>query len=324
MGALKTAFHESWKEFNARQQAARDAWLVHSLIDLDDWYDRLGFVGQQFKAEFSTTQCTEAIDLDVRSRAALNAHYFLHGFMNSISYNKDVLDDPRELFSSKTHEAVHAIQFHRSAATHATAFNAHTKIVLCPRDAILLQELKERDAQSKQWLFNQMLDDYLAAPDGSYVPPAVDVLESLLRGTARIILETTHRYDGQTFLESYRDMTIREYEGLLTDRHRDEGDIIYVRLDPDDIIGVGDSLGLHSFGRNEAEARQWMVSAPLTAAQEGRLSAVHRVLGLDEARVLPTLAEALQAQGLTRAGFVAHSRAKPPESGANPALTPCP
>ncbi len=323
MGALQKIFQESWEAFNARQQAERDQWLMRAIGELDEWYAKLGPVGQKFKSDFAATKCGEHIDLDIRARAALNTHHMTRGFLNTISYNRDVLDDARDLFSSRTHEGVHAIQYSQSAAAQATPYNCRVKIMLCPRDAILLQELKERDALSKQWLFDAMLDDHLALPDGSYQPQSLAMLEAALQNHARTILEKTNNFEGKTFLESYRDMTIRDYEGMMASRHQKEGDIIYVRLDPDDVIEIGHNLGLHSFGRNAAEAAEWMQSSPLTAVQEATLSAIHADLGLQSTAALPTLAEALQARGLTKAGFVAQSHAKPPESGPKPAPTPC-
>lgn len=316
MGALKKIFQDSWENFNARQQAERDQWLVRAIRELDDCYDSLGPIGKKFKSEFAATQCSEHIDLDANSRAALNTHHKTKGFLNTISYNRSILADAGELFSSRTHEAVHAIQFSRSAAAHAAPYNGRVKIMLSPRDAILLQELKERDAYSKQWLLDTMLDT--SGPSRSRA-----ALEEALHNHARTVLEDTRRFDGMTFLESYRDMVIDEYQDMMAARHQAEGDIVYVRLDCDDIIEIGRSLGLHSFGRTPDEAAAWMVSASLTAAQETRLAAIYTDLGLDNNMALPTLAEALAARGLTKAAFVAQSLAKPPESGPKPAPTPC-
>ena len=316
MGALKKIFQDSWEDFNARQQAERDQWLARAIRELDDWYDRLGPIGKKFKSEFAATQCCEHIDLDTNSRAALNTHHKTKGFLNTISYNRSILDDAGELFSSRTHEAVHAIQFSRSAAAHAAPYNGRVKIMLSPRDAILFQELKERDAYSKQWLLNTLLD-----PPAQ--PRSKAALEEALQNHARAVLEDTRRFDGVTFLESYRDMVIDEYQGMMASRHQEEADLVYVSLDCDDIIEIGKSLGLHSFGRNPDEAATWMVSSPLTAAQETRLAAIYTDLGLDNKTALPTLTEALAARGLTKAAFVAQSLAKPPESGPKPAPTPC-
>ncbi|MGZ9108930.1 MAG: hypothetical protein ACXW4B_08945 [Micavibrio sp.] len=315
MGDLKKTFRTSWDSVNARQQAERDLWLRDELRGLSGLYQRLGNFGSRFLREFAALGCAESIDLQLSARASFQAHHTTKGFINKIIYSTAVLDDVEALFSSRTHEGIHAIQFGRSAAAHATPFNVGTKIMLCPRDAVLLEELKERDAFAKQRLLDKMLTD------DRYAASNVTFLENELQDYARTILRTLQWNDEMTFLDYYRGKAMGEYETRMASRHKAEGDIVYVRLEPEDILGIGDSLGLHSFGTSPADAMTWQ--RPLTAAQETRLDALNRTLGIADERVLPTLGQALAGQGLTRTSFLRQSLGKAQNSGPKPPPPPC-
>jgi len=315
MGDLKKTFRVSWESVNERQKAERDIWLRDELNGLSDLYTRLGVLGSRFLQEFAATGCGESIDLQLQARASFQAHHTTKGFINKILYSTTVLDDIKALFSSRTHEGVHAIQFGRSAAAHATPFNVGAKIMLCPRDAVLLEELKERDAFAKQLLLDKILTD------DRYAASGIRFFENELQGYARTILRKLQWNDEMTFLDYYRGKAMGEYETRMKDRHKAEGDIIYVRLEPEDILGVGDSLGLHSFGTSPADAMTWQ--RPLTPDQEARLEALNQALGIRNEGGLPTLGQALAAQGLTRASFLARSLGKGQDSGPKPQPPPC-
>lgn len=315
MGDLKNTFRTSWESVNERQQAERDAWLHDELNGLSGLYSRLGLVGRRFLQDFAATSCAESVNLQLSARASFQAHHTTKGFINKILYSTNVLDDVKALFSSRTHEGIHAIQFGFSAAAHATPFNVGSKIMLCPRDAVLLEELKERDAFAKQRILDKML------ADDRYAASNMNFFESELQGYARTILRRLQWNDEMNFLDYYRGKAMGEYEIRMADRHKAEGDIVYVRLEPEDILGIGDSLGLHSFGTSPADAMTWR--RPLTPDQETRLDALNRTLDITDEGGLPTLGQALQAQGLTRAAFLARSLGKAQNSGLKSPPPPC-
>lgn len=306
MGDLKT----SWDAFNARQQIARDRWLRGTLNGLSGLYARLGIIGARFLQDFAATGCVESVDLQLSARASFQAHHRTQGFINKIFYSVGVLPDEAALFSSRTHEAIHAIQFSRAAAAHATPFNAAAKIMLCPRDAVLLEELKERDAFSKQWLLDKMANDpgYAALDPGA--------LEQDLREHAACVLQSLRWNDAMSFLDYYRGKALDEYETVMAARHEAEPDLVYVRLEPEDILSIGGSLRLQSFDAG------WS-SVPLTPEQETRLAALNRVFGIDDEGNLPTLGQALRMRGTDRAAFLAASLEKGRNSAPKPPSPPC-
>ena len=306
----------SWGELNRRQQDERDAWLQRAITRLDERYDQIGPLGKAFRDEMALIHCNEFVDPELPSRAAFHAHHLSQGFSNKIYYSPAALEMTQSLFSSRTHEGVHAFQFGRCAATHATPYNGGSKIILCPRDGVLLEELKERDAFTKQWLLQRLHEEpgYNAAPLEQWTRD--------VRHYAAGILESMDRQQDYSFLDYYRDREIETYEGCMVRRYMREPGLTFVRLALEDMWVVGGSLGINSFGDAPVDVARWANLRPLTPGQDGRIAVLNRQLGIADETALPTLRQALLAVGLTPAQFLHQSRqARMPGStvnGANP------
>jgi hypothetical protein len=282
---------------------------------LDGYYTKIGPLGARFRDDIQHAQRGESVDTTLNAHAAFNAHHLTEGFANTICYSEDALQSEKDLFSSRTHEGVHAMQFARSAASHATPFNGKTKIILCPRHGVLLDELKERDAFAKQWLFERLSDEdgYNAAAPETYARDLQDYAEKSL--------ETIPWLRGKTLLDYYRNREIEAYEGCMTRRYQREQGFIFVRLSADDLWVIGGALGVNSFGDSPAQAARWEHLHPLTAAQEKRVAALNNKFGITDEAALPTLRQALLQQGLSPSQFL-HQATSPAQISAKPANTP--
>ncbi len=288
----------SWAALNARHQAERDAWLAQAILDLGSYYKQIGPLGDAFSREVALTGCGEFVDPELPARAAFHAHHLTQGFSNQIFYSPSALQTTQGLFSSRTHEAVHALQFSRCAATHATPYNGASKIILCPRDGVLLDELKERDAFSKQWLLQRLYDE------PGYNTQSPDQWKQDLRQHAETVLESMNLRRGYNFRDYYRDREIESYEDCMVSRHQQEQGLTYVRLDAADLWMLGGALGLNTFGDTLGEASRWRGLHLLTPGQEGRIAVLNQQLGIMQESTLPTLRQALMAQGTSRPLFM--------------------
>lgn len=314
--------HGSYKEMNARHKAAMAMleashnaelmlWLQSEIKLLHSQYDHLGAAGKNFKKAFEKAACHEVIKPDLGSRAALVTHDVTRGFVNTICYGNSTLLDanPLALFGSRTHEGIHAIQFAKAAVTHATPYNHAARIALCPRDAMTLQIMKERQAFAGQLLFMDLLGRHF---NGAALPTAAELQEKLLDNVHHIKPES--RWETETdFLNYYRDLTLRDYEGYFPEGKASLllKDIVFVRLELKDLAEMNEFLDFDTFGRTEAEISS-SFGGLLDQEREDRLARLNRRLGIEDEGKLPLFGEALTEEGLTRADFLMRSRAWKP------------
>lgn len=309
-------YHPTWHELKARQQAERDAWLVREIDhNLNPLYDRVGDLGRAFRAALAQTGCREITDAYRRDCVALfTAHLEIDGFANTLIYGDRVFTNEdghfatalEQTFDSRNHEGTHAIDFNRVAALHATPYNPHTRMILCPRDEILLMELKERNAIARSWLFHEILHGRISALDK-------DAQEKALQNHAATVLETRMAGAGadvRPLLHYYRDLSLREYEMMVPRRLAQyNGDLRFVALEDEDIACLSDSLGVKSFGGGPLDFLNFR-KTPLNAEESTRLVAMERDFNV---RAPVPFSQALADAGLDRAGFLALSL-RPPKS----------
>jgi hypothetical protein len=113
------------------------------------------------------------------------------------------------------------------------------------------------------------------------------------------------------FKNHYHDFTLRNYaNGIAMRRRNGEGDIIFVRLEPEDIYAIGQSCGPNPFGHKELLPA--FLEKPVLAdeAKEKR-DEILKDAGIDDEDSLPTLGETLQRLGLTRKKFIEASYNRP-------------
>jgi hypothetical protein len=180
-------FRINWETFKDSPQE-REAWLRKELTIQDQMLDALGGAGQEFKRLFNSLNLKEEVDLTRDSPAAYMVFRWQEGFVNKILFGKDALVSRRYFFLCRFHEMIHALQHNEVAATHAQALNQKSKIFLCPRDALWMSELLEKDAYAKQYL----IDAYMTAGDlkdfssalhknGVQISPAMTFPEDLMK-----------------------------------------------------------------------------------------------------------------------------------------------
>src|SRR5690606_4354935 len=102
-------------------------------------------------------------------------------FSNYVLYGIEALDSRERLLGARTHEFIHARQYHLSAALHADPFNEASDIIVSPYDYILRKERLEQDAYVKgAWLCSLAVGDapdVVAAMKGSPLP--IDTFQNI-------------------------------------------------------------------------------------------------------------------------------------------------
>lgn len=307
-------YHPTWHELKARQQAERDAWLLREIDhNLNPLYDRVGDLGRAFRAALARTGCREMTDAYRRDCVAMfTAHLEIDGFSNTLIYGDRVFTNEdghfatalEQTFDSRNHEGTHAIDFNRVAALHATPYNPHARMILCPRDEMLMMELKERSAIARSWLFHEILHGRISALDGA-------AQEKALQDCAATVLETRMVGTGadvRPLLHYYRDLSLQEYEIMVPRRLAQYGgDLRFVMLEDEDILSLSDSLGLKTFGAGPSDFARFR-SPPLNADEAARLAAMERDFNVGTP---VSFSRALADAGLDRDSFLKLSLSVP-------------
>lgn len=274
--------------------------LPEKLARIDEKYATLGDIGQRFLSEFNAAGCLHAYDDQLACVAALNLHHRLEGFQNRIVFGNGAMTCDEQLFRSKTHESIHAIQFNKAAILHANLYNATAGIVISPRDSIRLMEMKERDAFLKELIFH-----WQCFPDEIEFSA-----EDLLRTHRRTILESSFCTDKETRRQYYRDLALSNYEIMVKFRTDDNSlsNLTYATADAQSLIEIGDNVGLPTFGTDPEFISNWALRG-LSPAQEARIQTLNRILGITDEASLPSFDVALANSGQDRASFLRSSRA---------------
>lgn len=315
-----------WENHNKAQQALIRAGLDTAQSWIEAATDRVwGNIGALFAGEFKSTGCTQNIDVRYRGLAHYTSFSLSKdkgGFVNNITYGPLAVEDLAHLYSSMVHEATHAIQKSKCAALHASPFNPNTRIVICPKDWIMLQERCEQGAYTMQALFNSLLADSipeikaLSAKDALSVTdfdamrdPAPYFVEAM-RNIAHKSLDKSFYSDNpdaeKRFRHYYHDVSLDGFTAGVETRLKDKETIIFVRAEPEDIAAIGDITGFNLFGYGTPQA-EFADHPALLKDTDEKLQKLNAKLGITDEATLPTLSEALAAAGLTRAEFLAAS-----------------
>lgn len=313
---------------------AREQLLSNAIQTVDGWIESItdtevGKVGRLFQQEVSLSGCRHEINIHHGNRAEYVSFSYGHstGFANHIIYGPSAEEDLSKLFSSKVHEATHALQKMRSAALHASPFNPNTQIVICPGDWIILDERCEQDAYVKQVLFNSLLAKHLPEvrrmTDGDPLSvktferirlDAADINAAVIEA-ARQALDKSFYWDNPKaeyrFQNHYHDFALKNYEaGMKLRSDNGESDLIFVRLEDEDILAIGDSCGPNSFGNGQL-LPEFSAKPKLMKAAQDKLDKIRDQLKLGNEDKLPTLGEILTRLGLTREQFIEASYTRP-------------
>ena len=291
--------------------------LHAQLAILDVWYDRLGEAGRDFIETYKTLGTGEYYNA-ANEPIACFLGVGLTKFTNAILYGpRAVAHGMEELFSFRTHEIIHALQAHMLAATHADPVNARSNIVLCPRDFIQLEELKERGAYAGQFLFTTLIHDLETGTRESVnfkirdLPPEAEKSIESMKQRMRDMVDGVMRRDDNDLKNQYNEQMLARYEEAAATDRKDEigrGEIQFVRLEEEDIAAAGDGFILNIFTDGEGQVLPaFMQPVPLSPELEARVQALNRLLGITDESLLPTFGEALRAEGLDRENFITGS-----------------
>ncbi len=284
----------------------------------------LGEIGKKLLKNFNKTNCRESKDMAYDGLAFYSSFSYREGqkgFVNSITYGAGANDSFTKLFSAKVHEMAHALQIQHCAALRADPFNPDTKIIICPRDWIMLQERCEEDAYVKQALFNSLLAEVIphlssvtdkeafSAVDFKVIRDSSPNIGVAFNRAARQSLSKRFYWDSTdenyySFRNHYQYRTLAGFKaGMNMRRHNNESGFVFVRLTAADIMDVGASFGLNSFSGDPSLTAPFFENSPLRPRAQGLLAELNDSLGIKDENSLPTLTEALAHEGLDKTTF---------------------
>lgn len=327
----QSEFKTAWDDVEVQAQRLYDTALHETQLPLlDELFKKMGPIGRHFLMEFSASQCHETVDRFIRNTST-NAmgptyHYGSSRFCNELSYNPGILNSLRWMFRAKSHDGIHAIQWASSAALHANSWNKKTQFILSPRSDMLKLELTENDAYAKQLLLEQVLgnvecwDDAVDNVKGEDTRSQIlsvmtdgtlkldDVAVQRLQHYASSVLDSEKRADKKSFREAYRDVCLKDWKNGL-DLRRSDGnmrDVEFVTLDEEDVMILGSSLGIYTFGKEPIETRAWL-NGTLDLDCEQRIQEINEKAGIDE-KSLRTLGQALASCGMSKNEYLTKQR----------------
>ncbi len=292
----------------AQQLVRRLPWFREEMRIQKGFYDHLGWLGTRFLEAFNRAAAPDEFDVHLGqgTRAVLNTHHVIKGFQRRIIFGRHVAEDSNRLaiFWAMTHEGTHlANQYDRVAATHATPFNPHASVVLCPRDAMILNVLMERQAFAMELLMDDLRQDVMSgklAP--AHIPVATQLQEKLRMYAARIDTRTRWGTE-EAFLDHYRANTLAAYEDAGRITHIKNNNISFARLGLADLRLLNDCFGMNTFGESDDDLGL-LLRADFTPEQQTRLDRINGILGIGLEDYLPVLDDALAVLGTCPAAFL--------------------
>lgn len=320
------------QELRDKEQAQRTM-LGQHLKAVDAWIGRmhdpeLGPVGEAFHRATDSIIHHEDLDFQLMPSAVYHSFRYLANpgqtsFSNYVLYGIEALDSCARLLGARTHEFIHALQYHTSAVLHADPFNEASDIIVSPYDYILRKERLEQDAYVKgAWLCSLAVDDapgVVAAMKGSPLP--IDTFQDIraksgsLQEAFTVAARDTRNLMGvwhknapkSVIADEWHARALEEYAHIIKMR-LDAGDkITFVKLSGEDVLEIGDSFGPNTFGHNTADPALTTIEN-LSPENARRLAEINALLGITDRNQLPTLDDALQAKGVTRAAYLHASK----------------
>jgi hypothetical protein len=297
-------------------------------------------IGHHFQQRLALAGFKTEVDPELRSTAAYCSFSLRQsdpGFINTIAFGRYAAEKPEVLFNAVIHESIHGLQKQEAAALHASPFNDinDNRIIICPRDWVLLEERCEQDAYAKQSWFNTLLaqqvpESWDSAKNGAL--SAKDFQSSRdqcggdlvagLRLAAQKALHKSFWSDNDTsvyrFVHFIQNNALKNYRAAMNIRaERGQTGFIFVRLRPEHVYAVGQSFGPNVFG-DTAQDPSLLLGTPMLksaigtdygTSTEERFQSLQQDLGLTDDGYLPYLDEALAQQGMTLEQFVAKTTA---------------
>jgi hypothetical protein len=328
--AKKTEPNE--QELRDKKEAQRTA-LGQHLKTVDDWVVKLtdpvlGSVGEAFRRATDKIIDHEDIDFQMIPSAVYHSFRYLANpgqtsFSNYVLYGIEALDSCARLLGARTHEFIHALQYHTSAALHADPFNEASDIIVSPYDYILRKERLEQDAYVKRaWLCSLAVDDAPGIVDAMKgTPLPIDTFQTIraesgslqetftkaARDTRNLLGVWKKGADKTVIADEWHARALEEYAHIIQLR-LDAGDnITFVKLAGDDMLEIGSAFGPNTFGNNPADPALTTIEN-LSPENAKKLAEINAKLGITSRDQLPTLESVLQAKGTTRAAYLEASK----------------
>jgi len=320
------------KELRALEDAQRQQLGTH-LKMVDDWIDRmqdpvLGDVGKAFKLATNGIIHHEELDFGMRPSAVYHSFRYLANpgqtsFSNYVLYGMEALDSQERLLGAKTHEFVHALQYHKAASLHADPYNEASSIIVSPYDYILRKERLEQDAYvTGAWLCSLVTADtpgIIPAMSGSPLPISTfndirartsglqDAFEQAARDTRNLMGVWQKNAPKTVIADEWHARALEEYEHIIQMRMDVGEPLTFVRLDGPDILEIGDSFGPNTFGSN-AQNPALTTIENLSPANAKKLEEINQKIGIYNRNTLPTLEQAITNAGMTRPQYLQQSK----------------
>ena len=320
------------KELRAKEEAQRaklgqhlkavDGWIVN-LIDPE-----LGAVGQAFRKATDSIIDHEDLDFQLKPSAVYHSFRYLANpgqtsFSNYVLYGMEALDSRERLLGARTHEFVHALQYHSSAALHADPFNEASSLIVSPYDYILRKERLEQDAYVKgAWLCSLATGDapgVIDAMKGSPLPVTTfqdiraqsgslqEAFVKAARDTRNLLGVWQKDAEKSVIADEWHARALEEYEHIIQMRIDSGEKITFVRLSSEDILDVGGSFGPNTFGTDANDPALTRIEN-LSAENAKKLAEINTKIGIYDRDLLPTLDQALGMAGTTRAAYLDASK----------------
>lgn len=320
------------KELRAKEEAQR-AKLGQHLQTVDRWIanlvdPELGAVGDAFRRATDRVISHEDLDFQLKPSAVYHSFRYLANpgqtsFSNYVLYGMEALDSRERLLGARTHEFVHALQYHSSAALHADPFNETSSLIVSPYDYILRKERLEQDAYVKgAWLCSLAITDAPGVVDamkGSPLPITTfqdiraksgSLQEAFVKAArdTRNLLGVWQKGAQKTVIaDEWHARALEEYEHIIKMRIDNGEKITFARLSGEDILEIGNSFGPNTFGTNAQDPALTRIEN-LSAENAKKLAEINAKIGIYDRDLLPTLDQALGMAGITRAAYLEASK----------------
>ncbi len=301
---------------------------------LDLFDPELGYIGPQFVASVQACGFRE-VEAPVAQKCDNVYIPFTwgDGFYNTISYRMNA-GAHAPFFHSRTHEILHGLARNAVPALHASIYNRHSPVILCPRDWVASFEVTEADVAAKTAWIASLMAQYdpsmyeatarlpVSAAGFEIIRRDAASLGDALAIAARHAMREIHLADknGQmvhSYAAHYQSLALTYYETMLDFYAKSGHDrAVNVRLSDAHLCDMG-----RSFGPNPFDYRPYELT-PLRAQDHDRLMRLNERLGITDETCLPVLETALQWHGHTPQSFLdaskfAGRRAGVPEAAIN-------
>jgi len=292
--------------------------LHGQLSILDGWYERLGEAGQDFIRTLKAIGTHEIYDPDYIPIAAFHG-VGLTTFTNAVVNGpRAVANSLHRLFSIRTHEAVHAIQAFVAPVIHADPVSKRSHVILCPRDYIKLELLKERGAYGGQALFDTLIhrldtgkSEKISFKFSALADPENAGEIERIKSHMRREVDDLFARDDSDIARHYIGHALDRFEDAMrTDRAEElrSGALRFVRMDEEDIAAVGDGFVINTLVDGEgAVLREYLDAMTLPIEYEVRVRALNKLLGIAEENELLTFGQALAQAGSDKIAFATAS-----------------